>query len=140
MVRLMKFLIMMITVIKNQQQKIQVSPGLQEGLLHQQVWFLFLLLPRKPEALPKGDILQLSTIETSFSQLFMEQKLTAKMGARLVGHADDLDMAANTALQAMLLVSAMSVLLLLLLLLLLLQLLLLLLLLLLFGSWSWLLL
>ena len=37
----------------------------------------------------------------------MEQKLTTKEIARLVGHADDLDMAANAALQAMLLVSAM---------------------------------
>ena len=86
---------------------LEVPPGHQEGLLHQEVWRLFLLLPREPGALPAGSILQLSTIVTSFSQLFMEQKLTAKETARLVGHADDLDMAANAALQAMLLVSAM---------------------------------
>ena len=86
---------------------LKVPPGHQEGLLHQEVWLLLLLLPREPGALPAGSILQLSTIVTSFSQLFMEQKLTAKETARLVGHADDLDMAANAALQAMLLVSAM---------------------------------
>ena len=75
-------------------------------LLHRLVHLHLKLLPQEPGALPAGHLPQSSNSLTSSCQIFTQKKNINKEVALLLEHAEHQDMAANSGLQAMLLVSA----------------------------------